>query len=61
MMEADMAGNKTVAAYGDKGNMFKQAAGLFAVHMNRNSGVMANLVGKMPTGIPRQRLGVHVI
>ena len=45
-----MAGNKTVAAYGDKGNMFKQAAGLFATHMTRNSGVLANLVGKMPTG-----------
>lgn len=45
-----MAGNKTVASYGDKGNMLKQAAGLFATHMTRNSGVLANLVGKMPAG-----------
>ena len=45
-----MAGNKTAVAYGDKGNMFKQAAGLFATHMTRNSGVLANLIGKMPTG-----------
>lgn len=44
-----MAGNKTVAAYGDKGNMFKQAVGLFATHMTRNSGALANLVGQFPT------------
>ena len=45
-----MSTTKTVSSYGDKGNMFRQAAGLFATHMNRTSGVMANLVGKMPMG-----------
>lgn len=40
---------KTVLNYGDKGNMFKQAIGLFATHMNRNSGALANLVGQFPT------------
>jgi len=28
---------KTNAGYGDKGNMLKQAVGLFAAHMKRNS------------------------
>ncbi|MDD2978133.1 DUF4043 family protein [Aquabacterium sp.] len=41
---------KTNAGYGDKGNMVKQAVGLFATHMNRNSTVMSRLIGKMPAG-----------
>ena len=41
---------KTNAGYGDKGNMIKQAVGLFATHMNRNSTVMSRLIGKMPAG-----------
>lgn len=39
----------THAAYGDKKNMVVQAAGLFAMHMNRN-GTMQKLTGKMPKG-----------
>lgn len=40
---------KTNAGYGDKGNMLKQAAGLFAAHMKRNS-TISHLIGKMPAG-----------
>ncbi len=40
---------KTNASYGDKGNMLKQAVGLFASHMKRNT-TMAHLVGKFPAG-----------
>lgn len=42
--------SKTNAAYGDRGNMIKQAVGLFATHTTRNSTVMSRLVGKMPAG-----------
>jgi len=41
---------KTNSGYGDKGNMIKQAVGLFATHMSRNSTVMSRLTGKMPAG-----------
>ena len=41
---------KTNSGYGDKGNMIKQAVGLFATHMTRNSTVMSRLTGKMPAG-----------
>ena len=34
---------KTNAGYGDPKNMVKQAVGLFATHMNRNSTVMSRL------------------
>lgn len=37
------------AAYGDKGNMVKQAAGLFATHLKRNN-KLSRLMGKMPMG-----------
>ena len=40
---------KTNAGYGDKGNMLKQAVGLFAAHMKRNS-TISHLIGKMPAG-----------
>lgn len=40
---------KTNAGYGDKGNMLKQAVGLFAAHMKRNS-TISHLTGKMPAG-----------
>ena len=40
---------KTNAGYGDKGNMVKQAVGLFATHSARNS-TMSRLTGKMPAG-----------
>jgi len=45
-----MTANKTHAPYGDKTNMVKQAVGLFATHMQRNS-TLNRLTGKMPTGI----------
>ena len=41
--------SKTHAAYGDKTNMVQQAAGLFAMHMQRNS-TLNRLTGKMPKG-----------
>jgi len=40
---------KTNAGYGDKGNMLKQAVGLFSAHMKRNS-TISHLIGKMPAG-----------
>ena len=40
---------KTNAGYGDKGNMVKQAVGLFATHTARNT-TMSRLTGKMPAG-----------
>lgn len=40
---------KTNAGYGDKGNILKQAVGLFAAHMKRNS-TISHLIGKMPAG-----------
>ena len=40
---------KTHAPYGDKTNMVQQAAGLFAMHMQRNS-TLNRLTGKMPKG-----------
>lgn len=40
---------KTNAAYGDKTNMVQQAAGLFAMHMQRNT-TLNRLSGKMPKG-----------
>lgn len=40
---------KTNAAYGDKTNMVQQAAGLFAMHMQRNT-TLNKLSGKMPQG-----------
>lgn len=42
--------DKTNAAYGDPSNMVEQAAGLFAVHMHRNS-TMNRLQGPMPKGV----------
>lgn len=39
----------TRAAYGEPTNMIKQAAGLFAAHMQRN-GQMASMTGPMPKG-----------
>ena len=39
----------TRANYGDATNMIKQAAGLFAAHMQRN-GMMASMTGPMPKG-----------
>lgn len=42
-------GMKTNSGYGDKGNMIKQAVGLFAAHMQRNS-TISRLIGKMPAG-----------
>ena len=44
-----MSGSKTHAPFGDKNNMVVQAAGLFAIHGQRNS-TIAKLTGKMPTG-----------
>lgn len=41
---------KTHMPFGDKNAMKEMAAGLFAAHMTRNSGVLNNLVGKMPRG-----------
>lgn len=41
--------SKTHVAYGDKTNMVQQAAGLFAMHMQRNS-TLNRLTGKMPKG-----------
>lgn len=41
---------KTHMPFGDKSAMKEQAAGLFAAHMTRNSGVLASLVGDMPRG-----------
>lgn len=40
---------KTNSGYGDKGNLIKQAVGLFAAHMQRNS-TISRLIGKMPAG-----------
>lgn len=40
---------KTNTAYGDPQAMMKQAAGLFAMHMQRNS-TLNRLAGKMPAG-----------
>ena len=40
---------KTNSGYGDKGNIIKQAVGLFAAHMQRNS-TISRLIGKMPAG-----------
>lgn len=42
-------GMKTNSGYGDKGNLIKQAVGLFAAHMQRNS-TISRLIGKMPAG-----------
>lgn len=42
--------NKTHAVAGDKNNMLQQAAGLFTVHMHRNT-TMNKLAGKMPDGV----------
>ena len=39
----------THAAYGDTTNNIKQAVGLFAAHMQRNS-MMASMAGPMPKG-----------
>lgn len=41
--------SKTNAAYGDKTNMVQQAAGLFAMHMQRNT-TLNRLSGPMPKG-----------
>ncbi|TWH63888.1 N4-gp56 family major capsid protein [Azomonas agilis] len=41
--------SKTNAAYGNKTNMVQQAAGLFAMHMQRNT-TLNRLSGKMPKG-----------
>ena len=41
--------NKTNAGYGDSTNMVKQAAGLFAAHMQRNT-TLNRLTGAMPKG-----------
>lgn len=40
---------KTNTVYGDPQAMMKQAAGLFAMHMQRNS-TLNRLAGKMPAG-----------
>ena len=44
-----MSATKTSSAYGDTTNMVKQAVGLFATHMQRNS-TFNRLTGKMPKG-----------
>ena len=44
-----MPQTKTHAAFGDKTNMIQQAAGVFAVHMQRNT-TISRLIGKMPAG-----------
>lgn len=44
-----MPGTTTHAAYGDTTNNIKQAVGLFAAHMQRNS-MMASMTGPMPKG-----------
>lgn len=44
-----MSSPQTFAPYGDANNNIKQAVGLFAAHMQRNS-MMANMSGPMPKG-----------
>ncbi len=44
-----MSANNTHAAYGDKTNMVQQAAGLFAIHLQRKS-KLSQMMGKMPKG-----------
>lgn len=44
-----MPANNSHAAYGDKTNMVQQAAGLFAIHLQRKN-KLSHLMGKMPKG-----------